>query len=90
METTIAALMTSIPVPKMHSVSTFQNERLHVSVILDLQGISVNVREDFFTPDQNYEIFILKWIKMKDKAKVFSMSSNKLMYIAFLLKLKPE
>ena len=47
-------------------------------------------REDFFTPDKNYEIFILKWIKMKDKAKAFSMNSNKLMYFAFLLKLKPE
>ena len=40
-------------------------------------------REDFFTPDQNYEIFILKWIKMKDKAKAFSMNSNKLIYFAF-------
>ena len=85
--------MTSIPVPKMHSVSVFHTKRpyrLYVSVILDLQGISVNVREDFFTPDQNYEFFILKWIKMKNKAKVFSMSSNKVMYFAFLLKLKPE
>ena len=75
----------------MENVSgKMQTKGFNVSVILDLQGISVNVREDFFTPDQNYEIFILKWIKMKDKAKVFSMSSNKLMYFAFLLKLKQE
>ena len=81
----ISALMTSIPVPKMKpGVSgKMQPNRFNVSVRLDLQGISVNVREDFFTPDQNYEIFILKWIKMKEKAKVFSMNSNKLMCFAF-------
>ena len=47
-------------------------------------------REDFFTPDQNYETLILRWIKMKDKARAFPMNSNKLMYVAFLLKLKAE
>ena len=49
-----------------------QHKGFNVPVILDLQGISVNVREDFFSPDQNYEIFYIKMEKnMKDKAKVF-------------------
>ena len=51
--------MTSTLVSKMHSVSG-QMQGFIVSVILDLQGIYVNVREDFFTPDQNYEIFYIK------------------------------
>ena len=88
----ITASMTSIPVPKIQKgvSGKMQPNGFYVNVLLDLQGISVNVREDFFTPDWNYEIFILKWIKMKDKSKVFSMNSNKLMCFALLLKLKPK
>ena len=62
----------------------------NVSVILDLQGISVNVRENIdcckrsISSAQNYEFFLLKWMKMKDKAKAFPTNSNKLIYFGFL------